>query len=94
MLKFILSVRNFAALDPAGPLFETGIPLRTMKSTDADFVDVYHTGSGGLGMLRDTGKLDFWVNNGGPIQPGCLPDLGGKSCADADARCYWEHFVP
>ena len=40
----------FQGLDPTGPLFEFPSAARTMRWTDLEFVDCYHTNKGVLGI--------------------------------------------
>ncbi|KAL1505846.1 hypothetical protein ABEB36_005309 [Hypothenemus hampei] len=68
------SIGRISGLDPAGPLFE--FPIEQSESnrlspTDAKLVDTYHTNKGFLGFRTPCAQQDFYVNNGGPIQPGC-----------------------
>ncbi|CAG9765026.1 unnamed protein product [Ceutorhynchus assimilis] len=67
-------VYRVSGLDVAAPLFEYPIKLPTtsrLDRDDAQNVDVYHTDGGLFGFLSPTGQQDFYVNYGGPIQPGC-----------------------
>lgn len=70
-------IRLITALDPAGPEFE--VPLRDKNSrlsdNDANIVEVVHTNIGFNGFAKPLGTIDFYVNGGGPSQPGC-PDAG------------------
>lgn len=62
-------------MDAAGPLFEFPIRVpenRRLTKTDAHFVDGIHTNVGFFGYLSPFADADFYVNNGGPIQPGCM----------------------
>lgn len=72
-MKFIIFF--FLALDAAGPLFETPLRVpenRRLTKTDADFVDSIHSNVGFFGFLSPFSDADFYVNNGGPVQPGCM----------------------
>lgn len=67
----------FAGMDPAGPLFtDIRHPPFRLDRGDAGYVDVIHTYMPqrfsfiGLGMLKEAGHTDFFVN-GGVSQPGC-----------------------
>lgn len=42
-----------------------------INANDADYVDIIHTDAGGHGTPTSTGTVDFWVNGGIRIQPGC-----------------------
>lgn len=71
---FFLSVFNkckwtLLALDPAGPLFY--IFNAHLTNSDAKFVDVIHTDMGILGLAKEIGHVDFYVNYGVRPQPGC-----------------------
>lgn len=57
-------------LDPAGPLFRS-FSWDAIAPTDAQFVDVIHTGVGSLGELTQRGSVDFYPNRGFNPQPGC-----------------------
>ena len=63
------------ALDPAAPLFSSYDVSLDLDKTDAMFVDVVHSNakplqSGGVGLFKQVGHVDFYVN-GGQSQPGC-----------------------
>ena len=66
---------RISGLDPAGPYFEHTDPTVRLDTTDAEYVDVYHTNSGpfgtGFGLLPAIGHVDYYVN-GGYSQPGKL----------------------
>ena len=60
-----------------------------LDPSDAAFVDVMHTdaggvlglevsASGGLGLYRPSGHVDFYPN-GGKEQPGCYGIIGGET---------------
>jgi len=64
-----------SALDPAAPYFEDEHIDRRLDPTDADFVDVTHTGArtiyiNGFGTTQNMGHIDFYPN-GGSSQVGC-----------------------
>jgi len=44
-----------------------------LRDTDAYFVDVVHTNAGEFGYFGSLGHVDFKVNGGGILQPGCNP---------------------
>lgn len=61
-------VARITGLDPAGPLFYTGLVGRLLKTEDAAFVDVVHCNPGGLGVVAPAivgpklGTVEFYVN--------------------------------
>lgn len=57
-------------MDPAGPGFEGTAITNHLSASDADYVDVIHTDSAGLGM-EGFGSINFYVN-GGAVQPYCF----------------------
>nr|XP_026650836.1 lipase member H [Zonotrichia albicollis] len=59
-----------AGLDPAGPLYRGTAPSERLDPTDAQFVDVIHSDTDGLGYGEALGHIDFYPN-GGTDQPGC-----------------------
>lgn len=66
------------ALDPAGPgFYPTPVVLfqKAISSSDAAFVDIIHTDGGKLGSIFSGGHVDFFVNGGTPVQPGCTTDV-------------------
>lgn len=65
----------FEGLDPAAPMFGSDCSGR-LDSSDAEFVDVVHTTWDYLGYSSPCGVVDFYPNQGYPIQPGCGIDLG------------------
>ncbi|XP_070642596.1 lipase member I isoform X2 [Bos indicus] len=63
-------VGRITGLDPAGPQFSGKPSTGRLDYTDADFVDVIHTDTNGLGIKQPLGHIDFYPN-GGKKQPGC-----------------------
>jgi len=66
---------RITGLDPAGPSFEDYSPEARLNSTDAEFVEIYHTDGRGAkaidqGTWKPIGDVDFYVN-GGKLQPMC-----------------------
>lgn len=59
-----------SGLDPALPFFATLNDQWKLDTSDAEFVDVIHTGAGYFGKIEAVGHVDFYVN-GGYIQPAC-----------------------
>lgn len=75
-LKQIASIKigRITALDEAAPLFTFPflIPKEfRLTRQDAQFVDLIHTNIYFYGTAFPLGHADFFVNFGGPIQPGC-----------------------
>ncbi|KAE8621838.1 hypothetical protein XENTR_v10004990 [Xenopus tropicalis] len=64
------SIGRITGLDPAGPLFNGKPPEERLHYTDAQFVDVVHSDTDGLGYKESLGHIDFYPN-GGTDQPGC-----------------------
>ncbi|KAG5861196.1 hypothetical protein JTB14_007084, partial [Gonioctena quinquepunctata] len=67
-------IERITGLDAASPLFEFPIPLPThlrLNSDDANYVDGIHTNAGFMGFLSPYADADYYVDFGGPIQPGC-----------------------
>ncbi|NXC39656.1 LIPH Lipase, partial [Penelope pileata] len=61
---------RITGLDPAGPLYRGKPPSERLDPTDAQFVDVIHSDTDGLGYADTLGHIDFYPN-GGTDQPGC-----------------------
>ncbi|XP_014284701.1 pancreatic lipase-related protein 2 [Halyomorpha halys] len=63
---------RITGLDPALPGFDehTSGDKSRLDTSDALFVDVYHSNSGFKGRPGCLGHVDFYLNNGGS-QPGC-----------------------
>lgn len=64
-------IHRITGLDPAGPVFVSRPPSRRLSADDADIVVVVHTDGGAFGYYLACGTIDFYVNGGIPIQPGC-----------------------
>ncbi|NWU97369.1 LIPH Lipase, partial [Upupa epops] len=64
------SLGRITGLDPAGPLYRGKPPGERLDPTDAQFVDVIHSDTDGLGYREPLGHMDFYPN-GGTDQPGC-----------------------
>ena len=64
---------RITGLEPASGGFERPGKLRSLRSSDAEFVDVIHTNANvlGLGTVDPIGHADFYPN-GGHWQYGCL----------------------
>ncbi|KAM9200926.1 lipase member I [Dugong dugon] len=61
---------RITGLDPAGPKFSGKPSYDRLDYTDAEFVDVIHSDTNGLGIKEPLGHIDFYPN-GGKNQPGC-----------------------
>lgn len=64
-------IRHLTGLDPAQPLFFNPETYRHIRSTDAWFVDIYHTNPYSQGAPYDVGTADIWFNDPSIPQPGC-----------------------
>ena len=66
-------IPRITGLEPASGGYERMEKLRSLSSTDANFVDVIHTNANilGLGTASPIGHADFYPN-GGRWQYGCL----------------------
>lgn len=72
---FGLKLGRITGLDPAEPLFTDTDPIVRLDQSDAKYVDIIHSDaqpfiSGGLGMIKPIGHVDFYPN-GGYNNPGC-----------------------
>lgn len=62
-------------MDPAGPLFEIPIEKSSdqrLCASDAIIVEAYHTNKGMFGYEKPIAQQDFYINEGGPVQPYCF----------------------
>lgn len=82
--EFLDSLHSIIALDPAGPLYTDLLdplvavdPQVPLSRSDAKVVQVIHTDAGALGYPNSAGKIDFWVNGGRAVQPGCVVSSDG-----------------
>lgn len=66
------SVGRITGLDPAGPCFSYAYSDERLDKSDAIYVDVIHSNRLMQGVLEPLGHADFYVNGGGPNQPGCF----------------------
>jgi len=90
-------IGRISGLDPALPLFGIEGPDGRLDDSDAEFVDVFHTAGGtlqdgGLAFTDPLGHLDYYPNDGTPIQPGCAPDLVA-TCSHSRAHVYFGESV-
>ncbi|CAD6218883.1 GSCOCG00011484001-RA-CDS, partial [Cotesia congregata] len=83
-------LKRITGLDPAKPfLMNVGLDAK-LDSSDAEFVDVYHTESFIQGKAEACGHVDFKMN-WGEIQPGC-GDLN-IGCAHERAPVYFAESI-
>lgn len=79
---------RITALDPAGPCFSKSLIDEQIRAGVADYVEVYHCNSGGLGSSSILGDVDFIVNKKGETQPQCkTPLLPGLFDSSKAATC-------
>ncbi|CAG7729208.1 unnamed protein product [Allacma fusca] len=83
--RYRWKIARITGLDPAGPFFYTGFVGRSLRKSDAMFVDVIHTDMAQYGHLGALGHADFYVNGGMPPQPGCKT----PSCSHHAAANYF-----
>lgn len=91
-------IGRITGLDPAGPEFHSVSLDQRLDKSDAKFVDVIHTNSGGLlhfcvGLADKMGHVDYYPN-GGAHQPGCTyggawTDLLRAGCSHERSHKYW-----
>lgn len=63
---------RITGLDPAGPCFSYAYSDQRLDKTDANYVDVIHSNRLVQGVIEPLGHADFYLNGGGPNQPGCF----------------------
>uniref|UniRef100_A0A1L8DJ91 Putative vitellogenin-1 n=3 Tax=Nyssomyia neivai TaxID=330878 RepID=A0A1L8DJ91_9DIPT len=80
------SLPRITGLDPARPCFNEGEVMTSLQRGDAEFVDVIHTNSGGLGKMEPVGDADFYPNGMTVLMPGCA----GIICSHLRA---YEYFI-
>jgi len=82
-----LVVARITGLEPAGPSYQGAAIANRLDPTDAAYVDITHTNQGEFGYLGACGKADYYINLGGPLQPGCnIPQNVAESfCAHGKA---------
>ncbi|CAG7726366.1 unnamed protein product [Allacma fusca] len=66
---------RISGLDPARPFFEGYPPEETIDPQDGEYVEIFHTTGGQLGVWRPHGQVDVYVNTGFAPQPGCGTDM-------------------
>ncbi|CAG7786939.1 unnamed protein product, partial [Allacma fusca] len=62
---------RITGLDPARPMFEGEPPDETIDPQDGEYVEIFHTSGGKLGVWNPHGHVDIYVNKGHSPQPGC-----------------------
>lgn len=81
-------IAKITALDPAGPCFTKNFLHEQVRSGVADYVEVYHCNSGGLGSSSIIGDIDFMINRKGETQPNCgTPIIPGFLDSSKAATC-------
>lgn len=100
------SLGRITGLDPAGPCFSYAYSDQRLDKSDADYVDVIHSNRLVQGVIESLGHADFYINGGGPNQPGCvMPSCSHLRAAQVytesirtpkslvGIRCQsWKHF--
>lgn len=66
------SLGRITGLDPAGPCFSYAYADQRLDKSDAMYVDIVHSNRLIQGVIEPLGHADFYINGGGPIQPGCM----------------------
>lgn len=84
------SLGRITGLDPAGPCFSYTYSSQRLDKTDAAYVDVIHSNRLVQGVIEPLGHADFYINGGGPNQPGCIM----PSCSHLRAaQVYTESII-
>lgn len=95
----VKGIGRITGLDPADPYFANTDKVVRLDPTDADFVDVIHTGgstfdaSPNRPTVQDYGHLDFYPNGGAPLEcqePGIRRYV---SCNDQRSQQYFTESV-
>lgn len=101
------SLGRITGLDPAGPCFSHAFSDQRLDKTDAQYVDVVHSNRLIQGVIEPLGHSDYYINGGGPTQPGCfMPSCSHLRAAEVyiesirnpksfvGVRCEsWEQFL-
>ncbi|KAJ8723287.1 hypothetical protein PYW08_003199 [Mythimna loreyi] len=101
------SLGRITGLDPAGPCFSYAYSGQRLDKSDAAYVDVLHSNRLLQGIIEPLGHADFYINGGGPNQPGCyMPSCSHLRAAHVyiesikmpksfiGVRCKsWHHFL-
>ncbi|XP_055381691.1 pancreatic lipase-related protein 2-like [Condylostylus longicornis] len=83
-------IPRITGLDPAMPLFITASKDNKLDSSDAAFVDAFHTNAFVQGKIERCGHADFYMN-GGIIQPGC--ENNPFACSHHRAADYYTESI-
>ena len=75
MKRLKREVEKILALDPAGPIFDKHKGVYKLQSSDANFVEVWHSNTHRLGYQKTLGHVDIYIN-GGFNQPNCGVGFG------------------
>ncbi|XP_050430713.1 pancreatic triacylglycerol lipase-like, partial [Adelges cooleyi] len=88
--KHLKGLGRITGLDPAEPKFKGAHSKHRLDHTDAQLVNVIHTGAPstyfGFGIKMPCGHVDFYPN-GGTKQPGCNPFKIDLDEQNSEARC-------
>ncbi|CAH2980069.1 unnamed protein product [Chilo suppressalis] len=92
-------ISRITGLDPAGPCFSNALIDEQIRSGVADYVEVYHCNSGGLGTTSVLADTDFFFNRGRK-QPNCegsiVPGFGEYEAAKCSHKAcvrFWAASV-
>lgn len=83
---------RITGLDPAMPFFVTVSKDQKLDSSDAEFVDVFHTNAFVQGKIESIGHIDFYMN-GGVTQPGCWEKKNPFGCDHHRAAMYFAESI-
>ncbi|XP_014210159.1 phospholipase A1-like [Copidosoma floridanum] len=83
---------RITGLDPAMPFFITVGKDEKLDSSDAEFVDVFHTNAFIQGKVEAVGHVDFYMN-GGINQPGCWEKRNPFGCNHNRAAAYFAESI-
>lgn len=85
-------LNRITGLDPAMPLFITVGKDDKLDSSDAEFVDVFHTNAFIQGKVEPSGHIDMYFN-GGINQPGCWEKKNPFGCNHHRSAVYFAESV-
>lgn len=85
---------RITGLDPAGPCFSNSLIDEQIRSGVAEYVEVYHCNSGGLGTTSVLADADFFFNKG-TSQPNCgkIPLFGSHDAAKCNHKACLEYWM-